>query len=1252
MSKKADLFATIGTGFPPISTFTFTNPNTSQSKGTFTTSQFSENDQPKHSKYAHPPDIVNEDLPNASTSYKTTPSKRPKPGPISMSELSSGTNAFKLRSSNSIKAHSTTSKAILRQEVFKKPHTLAFPPENLDTVITEQPATVRPLSTSANAVLKVTHNQRIDLDNIASKTPSSPIPFGKMEASSYPKGARTPRVTSIEKRRNSSTRNKSEIASRSTSLDHTVQCVPHRFNSEDSLPQGAIFSPILEVPQGESRYQTPIRGGGDLSTPSSERFNRESTSSIRDLRRKCEVYEATQRFDRELIASQNQEIEELSSKSSQAEEKIRALESKHIAEVKEVTRRANDSLAKLTNLHEKSSKANVNQIRELKQDLQNVRQEIQGSMSAVEPLLEGYTKMKNALREIAEEHEQQVLVHSDEKTRLQQTTDLLRDQLSDRTGNYTESLEREKELQASLVTLGDSHANVAKALYALHEQHDQIYVKYSDSRLAESTATKRNEELEVIINSLKTDNVRMKSLLVENEETFSCKLGSLGEERDGIRTSLEKAHRELGILKSEEQAARSQLHTLLQEKELISQRNKSLQRDLDLKIQSLDDQRVKNQALEQQLKEERHKVEEARTETGQVMGQLTEKERLTSAHIREWNMTLESHREREISLKSKIAELSALVSNLQEKVKEADTMNAEYHTLERILLEKRAEVERTEIDNGQLQSQVVQLELARNAFNEEVKQLRETSSVSREREAVAQTEVRELRRNIEEYRNANEKLRISYARMEEAMMQAKVDLEEAKEAHKLSEKQREASLLDLSKLQAEQKSVVDKASIAENRLRLAAGESQEHIKKLEINCLERETESKQLRHELNASKSAKDILESLASEFRNSIQQARSQREKIEVQEGKLKALSDQVSGQETELRLLEQRLASADARLAQSKAEADTHRAAAESARTFATSIETKLKQKEQDLEAIRIEELQSRRTDATAYETTTVLQNNILEQQNFIESLKSKVLELEKSSQTIVERYKVGKLTSPEKDLIGVITAGIVQEKNRTINNLKGELKRKENELEMNKAATASLKDSLAKQIKQTGELKIQLESNLIKDPAGWNSFNHKQMAVSSSPLSDTMWHAPDHDPPAPDSPAVQLTEQNARNRQNENERQHDYAQPTNSKSQQYRAPATTRLESGNTVDEIQEFEESTNRYDVSPTNRKRVMFNTEPTDDEEQDYERGTKRKTRTRKDNRVSGESSGPKQPSNRTEGTSAGTKGKATKRRKV
>ncbi|CAE6333431.1 unnamed protein product [Rhizoctonia solani] len=330
----------------------------------------------------------------------------------------------------------------------------------------------------------------------------------------------------------------------------------------------------------------------------------------------------------------------------------------------------------------------------------------------------------------------------------------------------------------------------------------------------------------------------------------------------------------------------------------------------------------------------------------------------------------------------------------------------------------------------------------------------------------------------------------------------------------------------------------------------------------------------------------------------------------------------------------------------------------AAESARSSVTAIESKLRQKEHDLEAIQAE-LQSRRlaqTDTTVdVGATSLLQSKIIEQENAIENLRMKVLELEKNSEIIVERYKGGKLTNPEKDLVGVITAGIVQEKNRIINNLKGELKRRENELETNKAATASLKDSLAKQIKQTGELKVQLESNQTKDPAGWNSFNHKQMAVSSSPLSESLWHAPDHDPPAPDSPEVQSSERTVRNKENEYSQHYDSAHPMKPKAEQHRALVPIRLESGSAVDEIQEFEEprTGTSHSTSTANRKRVTFNTEPTDDEEQEeHERETKRKTRPRKENKTMGESSGPKQPSNKTDGPSTGTKGKTAKRRKV
>ncbi|CAE6466793.1 unnamed protein product, partial [Rhizoctonia solani] len=161
----------------------------------------------------------------------------------------------------------------------------------------------------------------------------------------------------------------------------------YTIQSGNSFPQTATVSPALDDPQVEPRYQTPIRGSGDSSTPSSERLSREDTSNIRDLRRKCEVYEATQRFDRELIGSQSQEIEELLNKNIQAEEKIRNLESEHVAEVKEVTRRADDSLAMLTDLHEKFSQTSASKIKELKQGLDNLRQEIRSSMNAVEPLL-------------------------------------------------------------------------------------------------------------------------------------------------------------------------------------------------------------------------------------------------------------------------------------------------------------------------------------------------------------------------------------------------------------------------------------------------------------------------------------------------------------------------------------------------------------------------------------------------------------------------------------------------------------------------------------------------------------------------------------------------------------------------------------------------------------------------------------------------------------------------------------------------
>ncbi|CCO32879.1 hypothetical protein BN14_06943 [Rhizoctonia solani AG-1 IB] len=392
------------------------------------------------------------------------------------------------------------------------------------------------MSTGNSAMLIVPGKQGSHNHDFTSKASPSPAPFVKPETSVRPDATRAPGGINLGQRRSSSTHNRSAVISHPVTQNLVEECDVHPVQPRGSLPQTTIFSLISDDPQAEPRHQAPIRSSIDPSTPSSERLNREDTGNMRDLRRKCEVYEATQKFDRELIASQSQEIEELLNKSIRAEEEIKRIESKHIAEVKEVTRRAGDSFVKLTDLHEKFSQTSVGQIKELKQGLDTLRQEIQSSMNAVEPLLAGYNQMRSTLRELSEEHEQQTVLSNDEKIRLQQTNDLLRDQLSDRTGNYTESLERERELQVSLSTLGDSHANVAKALSALHEQHNQMSTKYMDSKFAGSTATRQIGELEETITNLTTDNARMKSLLADNEQAFSKKLQVLAEGEDNMRT--------------------------------------------------------------------------------------------------------------------------------------------------------------------------------------------------------------------------------------------------------------------------------------------------------------------------------------------------------------------------------------------------------------------------------------------------------------------------------------------------------------------------------------------------------------------------------------------------------------------------------------------------------------------------------------------------------------------------------------------
>ncbi|CAE6483160.1 unnamed protein product [Rhizoctonia solani] len=581
------------------------------------------------------------------------------------------------------------------------------------------------------------------------------------------------------------------------------------------------------------------------------------------------------------------------------------------------------------------------------------------------------------------------------------------------------------------------------------------------------------------------------------------------------------------------------------------------------------------------------------------MGRLVERDQATSVQIQGLNAALESYREREGSLINEIATLNALVSTLREKVKEVDETAVEHRALEKALSEKCAHIDRVEVENGQLQSQVVQLELARDALNEEVKQLRDNNYVAREREYISQKELCELRQRLKESRDENEKARISIARMEGQTQQIKVDALFKRISNT------EATRNIAPKFQAEQKGLLDNASAAEKKSRLSVEGSQERIKKLELKYMERENKLKRLSLELNAPNTAKMTLETLVAEFRTSIQRAGSQHGKIDAQESKITTLNNQ-------------RLAHADAHLFDAKADADSHREAA-------AAFESQLKRKEQDVVELRSRQLPQIDTTPDAG-PASLLQNKIAEQEDTIKNLESQVLELEKKSETIVERYKSGKLTNPEKYFLGVITTSVVQEKNRTINNLKGGLKRKENEVETHKTTVANMRKSLAKQIKQTAGLKAQLEPNGPKDPAGWQPFNDEVMTVISSPLSDPL-HASDHDPPTPDSPAVQITERPAQS-----------------------SLAPIRLESGNAADEIQDFEEFEALQDTSGTSRKRAMLNTEPLGEEdEEEPEPAPKHKTRikARKDNKVVGESNGPKGQSNK-----ADVKGKATKRRKV
>lgn len=1053
------------------------------------------------------------------------------------------------------------------------------------------------------------------------------------------------------------------LLSRSTTPHQGEEYDAPDVQPEEPIPRAFPITPARGEPQriGVAHPRTPSRQSVDRTTPFGSRSSREDTDELLQTRRKCQLLETERKFDRDHIELLNARLEQALAGKDHVENSLLELKSHYAEQFKKLSTRTEEGLMELAEARAQYQ-ASAIQNKHCSDEVPALRSQVRDAIAAAEPALATITgpieTRTTLVREIYNDCEQLNAEHKDQTVRQQQTIDLLREELSISLDNYARSLEREKEGQSTLIALQESHTHVAKCLRELHEQHDLLNAKHADLRVAENGATRQAGALEEEVASLKTENAETKTLLADNEKAFSQKLTSLEEENEGVRSSLAEVHKELNVSKSSAQELRTRLQALQSEKEELARTTAALERELILKTESLDEARTRNVALEQRVSDDKRTMDGVCTENSHIKGRLVEIEKATSTQIHELSTALKSSREREDALKQELAKLNARFFELRDKLGEAEVTRAENRALESALSEKKISIEHLNLEISRLESQIAQTELTRDGFDEECRALHEANCAAREREAMAQKEVEHLRDLVKECQNVADEAKANAVNVEAELKQVKSALVKEQESHQAAEKKLEASVLSLNKLHIEHKTALDKASAAEKASRLSTDKAQEQIKQLKSQNIEHESELKRLHRDLSASISAKATLEELVVEFRSSIQQVDSSRDKLQAQEAKIATLVDQISNQKAEIRLLEQQLANSDAQLSEHKADGNTHRVAAEAARASATALETRLKQKEQEVESIRAElhALQSQRVEPSerSSEATSVLQEKIEAQDAEIKNLKSAISTLKKSAETILERYKAGHLSDVEKDLVGTITAGIVQEKNRAVNNLRGEIKRKETEIETHKVTIADLKDSLAKQIKQTAALKAELASNtsVPDDPSGWQIFNNKNMTVSSSPLSDSGSHAPDHDEPAPDTPILPERQVGQTARTHEQPQSRVVAHTRQKNQQQYRAFAQMNIDSGSAVDDIQDFEEPESVRDPGSTSRKRHAGDAEQVEVEA--GERDTKRKShgKAKKGGKAQEEANTATRQPLASDAASANTRAKATKRRKV
>ncbi|KAF8607872.1 hypothetical protein BDV93DRAFT_282201 [Ceratobasidium sp. AG-I] len=1245
---------------PPTVDFTFANPNATQPKRALVQGSPSLNGQarPGNSSGAQRK-TLGPGSSDALTMGRVPLPNTSKPGPIFKSELSSGTNAFKLRADYALNNRNAPSNNLLRQEVFKSAHTLV--------PSTQQPSKMLPGLLSSAPRIPLSEDLPVK-SSAKSFARSKPVPVESAKQNSTLKlespisGQRQPRTKSIRIRDDESggypERRTPSLPLTMDDRSSTPGSTGDRNGSDNYLAETPKhtpqFSPIPNehfqpvVPQTSSRHSI------DRSTPSA------ALGDTDDMERNYQMLQAAANVDRDRNAKLKARVRQLEIDKVELEERLALSHSQYAESLKSLSAQVATSRVELNGIGEYLSSSTA-QTKQLSNDIGALRRDIGATIASAESaalsladkvgskgllageIFAGYEDLHSELTsQISEQH---------------QTIDLLRDELSIAKGNFTQSMDREKDLQASLVTMGEKHANIADCLTTLHAQREQLSLECSKLRSSEDSATKHVEDLEQEVARLITDNNRTEALLSENENAFSQKLKHLEDENDTVsqdlqtaRSDLTREHNKLKELKNTQDEALAQLEFLRGQKEDLTQKIALLDREVDLKTQSLSAAQESKESFEAQLVRLDHDLIQSRAENNRLQGRLAETERTYSVRVDELKYTLESALERENTLKGDTIKLNNNIASLQDKLKGAMVAYARVDALESTMSKKQVEVERLNIEIAAVKSQLLKTEESCDAQVLQSNSTLAAIHVAREREAILRTEVETLRGFVEDNQQAAQKTSIKTAQDEVEIRQLKNQLAKEQEYRYSAEQKLDASTRDRNELQAEHKALNEISSAREKALRLSMDDIQAKAQRLETERETQEEELKTLRRELSETVSAKLTLEALAGDFQSSIQQDTTTRQEcrqtIENQESKIAALSDCVFERKAEIQVLEQRLAGLDSRCAEYKADANTHRAAAETARTTNSIIEDRFKQKELELELVRVK-LQAIETMPVVptFQVDDTLQPKVAELEATIELLKTKVRDAENNTGTISERYQDGKL-----EFIGKVTNGILQEKNKTVNNLKGEIKRKENEIETFKTNVAGLKESLAKQIKQTVILKAKLTPNsgLGADPQNWHPFVEQFSTISSSPLSCA---APDHDEPVPDTPVTPLKPKETQAFQPQ-QQQDAQAYIGKQQQQQYRTFAQMDVGSGNGVDEIQEFEEPA-AQGSSSASRKRPAAEIEAVEEMEvEESEAKRKAPGKNKKVGKPPKDTSNPKGlPAVENSPNVISTRAKTTKRRK-